>query len=381
MNGWRDLLANDAPASSIGINLAGAPGDYTMPRKSNPTLPRTSLKLGFIALTDAAPIIVAHEQGIFARHDLNIQLRRELGWATVKDKIAFGELDAAHAISSLLVSARLGLGAAPARCLTACILSTGGNAITLSRRLREAGVQDATSLYDEILRTRHERQVVLGVAAAHSTHYFHLCDWLRSGGINPRRDVRIVVVPPAQVFRNLSAGTIDGYCVGEPWNTLAIQEKLGWCATTAVHLHPGHPEKVLMVSEAFAQQRHEEHLRLVAALLEACALCDEPTFRPELVKLLARREYLNLPRKILSAGLVGDFAWGDKDSLSTREFVRFSGDDVNTPSLAQAKWLVEGFRANGFLQGHEWSSPQYEREIFRPDIFAQAVRRHVPASA
>ncbi len=352
-----------------------------MPRKSNPPLPRNPLKLGFIALTDAAPIIVAHEQGLFSRHDLNVQLRRELGWATVRDKIAFGELDAAHAISSLLISARLGLGAAPARCLTACILNTGGNAITLSRRLRDAGVHDAASLYDEIVRTRHERQVVLGVAAAHSTHYFHLCDWLKSGGINPRRDVRIVVVPPAQVFRNLSAGTIDGYCVGEPWNTLAIQEKLGWCATTAAHLHPGHPEKVLMVSESFAQQRHEEHLRLVAALLEACALCDDSDFRPELAKLLARREYLNLSRKTISAGLVGNFAFGERDSLPANEFVRFHGEKVNPPSLTQAKWLVQGFRINGFLQGHNWLSPQYEREIFRPDIYAQAVRRHASTRA
>jgi len=351
-----------------------------MPRTARTSLPSSPLKLGFIALTDAAPIIVAHEQGIFSRHQLNVQLRRELGWATVRDKIAFGELDAAHAISSLLISTRLGLGATPARCLTACVLSTGGNAITLSKRLRDAGVQDATSLGDEILRTRHERQIVFGVAAAHSTHYLHLCDWLRSGGVNPRRDVRIVVVPPAQVFRNLSAGNIDGYCVGEPWNTLAIQEKIGWCAATAASLHPGHPEKVLMVSEVFAQQRHEEHLRLVAALLEACAWCDDPTCRPELVKLLSRREYLNLPRKTIAAGLVRNFAYGAHQSQPPAEFVRFHGTDVNTPSLAQAEWLVEGFRTNGFLQGHEWASPQFEREIFRPDIYAQAVRRHAAAS-
>ncbi|GAB5562348.1 MAG: CmpA/NrtA family ABC transporter substrate-binding protein [Synoicihabitans sp.] len=337
--------------------------------------------MGFIALSDAAPIIVAHEQGIFRRLGLNVSLQRELGWATVRDKIAFGELDAAQAISSLLISCRLGLDTAPAKCLTACVLSTGGNAITLSRRLRDNGVKDASSLHDEIMRTRHDRQLVFGVAAAHSTHYLHLCDWLASGGINPRRDVRIVVVPPAQVFRNLSAGTIDGYCVGEPWNSLAIQEKLGWCVKTAAELHPGHPEKVLMVSSAFAQQRHEEHILLIIGLLEACELCDEPAFRPELVKLLTRREYLSQSRKTIAAGLVGPFKHGNAEASDASLFIRFFGEDLNPPSLAKAQWLVNGFRTHGLLQGHPWSSPQFEREIFRPDIYAQAIARSAAPSS
>lgn len=176
---------------------------------------------------------MAHEFGIFKKHGLNVRLRRELGWATIRDKIAFGELDAAHAVSSLLISTRLGLGSAPAECLTACVLSTGGNAVTLSSRLWDRGVHDAASLRDEIIKTRHDRQLVFGVAGIYSTHFLHLCAWLQDAGINPRRDVRIVAVPPPQVFRNLTAGTIDGYCVGEPWNSLAVQNKTGWCACTS----------------------------------------------------------------------------------------------------------------------------------------------------
>src|SRR5690606_30507522 len=163
----------------------------------------------------------------------------------------------------------------PAECLTACVLSTGGNAITLSNRLWERGVRDAATLGREIVATRHDRQLVFGVAAAHATHFLHLSEWLRSGNIHPRRDVRIVVVPPPQVFRNLSAGTIDGYCVGEPWNSLAVQHGIGWCAATSTDIHPNHPEKVLMVRTDFARARHEEHLSLVAALVESCRQCDD----------------------------------------------------------------------------------------------------------
>lgn len=349
-----------------------------MPAKSiaQTTPPRSLLRLGFIALSDAAPIIVAHEQGIFARHGLQVQLQRQLGWATVRDKIAFGELDATQAISSVLLSTRLGLDSTPTACLTACVLSTGGNAITLSHRLHEAGVHDAASLRDEIIRTRHDRQLIFGIAAAHSTHLLHLSAWLRSGGINPRRDVRIVVVPPAQVFRNLSAGTIDGYCVGEPWNSLAIEKKRGWCVATSHELHPNHPEKVLMVREDFAQNRHDEHLLLITALVEACQLCDTPDFRPELVKLLARREYLNQPRRVIAAGLVGPFKRGFDRFDDTADFISFSRGDLNKPTLERARWLIEGFRDNALFPPEVGSTTQLVREIFRPDLFSQAMRRH-----
>lgn len=350
-----------------------------MPRSSHPSPSRSvsvarPLRLGFIALTDAAPLVVAHELGIFKQHGLNVTLQRELGWATIRDKIAFGELDAAHAISSLLISTRLGLDSPPVEVLTACVLSSGGNAITLSQRLGERGVRDAASLRDEITATRHERLLVLGVAAAHSTHYLHLSTWLRSADINPRRDVRIVVVPPAQVFRNLEAGTIDGYCVGDPWNSLAVQKKIGWCPVIGDELHPGLPEKVLMVKSDFARERHEEHLQLVAALVAAGRQCDNPSFHPALAKLLARREYLNLPSRVIAAGLGTAFDPGQGNSPPSAPFVRFSGE-TNVPSQANADRLVSAFVQHERLPPARRIPAQLSREIFRTDLFTQAQRR------
>ncbi|MCF3649506.1 CmpA/NrtA family ABC transporter substrate-binding protein [Synoicihabitans lomoniglobus] len=336
----------------------------------------TTLRLGFIALNDVAPLAVAQELGFFKKYGLRVELRRELGWATIRDKIAFGEIEAAHAISSLLISSRLGLDTAPADFLTACVLSTGGNAITLSERLWTAGVRDATTLAQEIINTRHDHQLVLGVAAAHSNHYLHLCEWLKTGGINPHRDVRIVVVPPPQVYRNLNAGTIDGYCVGEPWNSLAIQNDIGWCVATSDQLQPDHAEKVLMVRTEFARTRHEEHMLLVAALVEASRKCDEPDFRSDMVKLLTRREYLNQPAKIVGAGLKGPFKLGHGRTVDATDFVRFGRDDLNNPKVERADWLVEGFRSNRLLPASSPQTRNLAREVFRPDIFAQALSRH-----
>jgi ABC-type nitrate/sulfonate/bicarbonate transport system substrate-binding protein len=341
----------------------------------SPVPPR--LRLGWVALNDAAPLIVARELGHFHRQGVAVELSREIGWASVRDKIAYGELQAAHAPAGLLVSTRLGLGCPPVDCLTACVLNVHGNAITLSERLWQSGVRDAITLRDHLVARRHERALVFGTVFTHSGHYLHLVEWLRQGGINPARDVRLVVVPPAQVFRNLVAGTIDGYCVGEPWNSLAVAEGAGWCPVLSRDLHPEHPEKVLLVRSDFARHHHDKHLAVIAALLEAATLCDDPAFRPELVRLLARREYLNLAPEVVQAGLLGPFHLGHGAQTDVAGVVRFSGPGVNDPRPERVEWFLEGFRQGGLLPPTTFIPPGFARELFRTDLFHQACQRHL----
>lgn len=335
------------------------------------------LRLGFIPLTDASPLIVAHTQGLFARRGLEVRLSREVGWATVRDKIIYRELDAAHAVAPMVMAASLGLGCLPTPCLTAYALNAHGNAITLSTALWKRGVRDLSTLRDEVVRTRHERPLVLGVVFTCSAQNILLRDWLRSGRIDPDKEVRIVVVPPAQLHRNLAAGTLDGYCVGEPWNSLAVREKTGWIAATSAQLSPGHPEKVLMVREDFAVTRAEEHLLLVAALAEAAVLCDDPAFRPELVKLLARPEYLNLPPRILGPALVGPLALGaELGTIEANDYIRFHALEANVPSQARAQWILDGLLRHGLIPKGQNTPADLVRRVFRPDIFAQACARY-----
>jgi ABC-type nitrate/sulfonate/bicarbonate transport system substrate-binding protein len=331
------------------------------------------LRLGFIALNDAAPLIVAQELGHFRRHGLNVELSREVGWATIRDKVVYRELDAAHALGGMIPSTTLGLGCPATPCLTAFVFNTNGNALTLSTELWERGVRDAGTMREEIRRSRRDRTYVFGVVFAHSSHHLHVCDWLASGGIDPARDVRIVVVPPPQLFRNLLAGTIDAYCVGDPWNSLAVREGAGWCPATSLDLAPGHPEKVLMVRSDFAAQRAEEHLALVAALAEAAVLCDDPAFRPELVRLLALPQYLNVPERVVGAGLVGTFSDGRGRTIENRDFIHFHREEANDPSAAKANWLIEGFRRHGLLPGGLVLPPDFAARIFRSDIYQQAL--------
>jgi ABC-type nitrate/sulfonate/bicarbonate transport system substrate-binding protein len=353
--------------------------------KNRPTKPIASsraLRLGFIALNDAAPLIVAQEMGFFQRHGLRTTLCREVGWATIRDKIIYHELDGVHALGAMVLSTTLGLNCPATPCVTAFVMNTNGNALTLSTELWDLGVRDAATMRDEIVRSRRERDYVFGVVFAHSSHHIHLCDWLSRAGVNPQKDVRIVVVPPPQLFRNLVAHTIDGYCVGDPWNSLAVREQMGWCPATSLDLDPGHPEKVFMVRADFAERHPGEHLALVAALAEAAALCDDPAYRSELAHLLSRPEYLNVPERVIASSLAGPFEDGRGRTIEGADFIQFHRDGANDPTPAKAAWLIAGLNRHQLIPAGVTIPADLAVQTFRTDLHQLACQRaHLPAAA
>ena len=332
-----------------------------------------SLRLGFVPLADCAPLIVAREIGIFAKYNLRVTLHRELGWATIRDKIIHGELDAAHALAAMPVAATLGLGSIQSNCLTALVLNLNGNAITLANPLWKKGICNALALRDEIIRVRRHKTFTFGIVSAVSSHSYLLRTWLTSAGINPDRDVRIVVVPPPQMVANLKAGHLDGFCVGEPWNSVAVQAKAGWCAATSAELQPGHPEKVLMVRRAFAESRAEEHLALVAALLEACEFCEAPENRDELIALLARPEYVAAPVEALRHGFDGSFDFGNGNVRTVRGFSVFRQPHANEPSMEKVAWVFRVIRASGVCPNPALLNATLGQAVFRADLHEQAA--------
>lgn len=339
---------------------------------------RRALRLGFPSLTHAAPFIVAQELGLFAEHGLQVELSREIGWATIREKIVYGELDAAQAPAPMLWSAQLGLGCAATDVLTALVLNLNGNAITLSIALREAGVRDALTLRDHVKTRRTRQPLTFGVVFPFSSHQLMLTDWLRGAGLEPDRDVRIVVVPPAQMFRNLSAGTIDGFCAGEPWNSVAVRERVGWCPTWSAEFRPGHVEKVLMVTRRFAETRAAEHAALVRALSVAAAWCDEPQNRERVAELLSAPQYLNLPAKVIAPTLLGRFDCGDGRVEDVPDFHLFHRGDAGVPTLARAEAIQHDLGAAGLLSAPAAKDADLPRRLFREDLYREALRHATP---
>ncbi len=332
------------------------------------------LRLGFVPLTDCAPLVMAQELGLFRKFGLQVRLERELGWATVRDKMIYGELDAAHAPAAMPVAATLGLGSIPCACLTGLVLNLNGNAITLSNALWNRGVRDGNTLREEIKRLRPKTTLTFGVVFPFSSHRHLLRKWLSAHGIDAERDVRIVVVPPPQMAANLKAGNLDGFCAGEPWNSVAVQSRAGWCVATSAQLDPGHPEKVLMVRQEFAEQRPGEHRALIAALLEACEFCAAPDNRERMALTLARPQFVGVPAEILRRGLDGRMNFGHADIHAVPDFCTFHGDGANEPGGDKAAWALGLVHASGLCVRPRELNFDLGRQIFRPDIFESALR-------
>jgi ABC-type nitrate/sulfonate/bicarbonate transport system substrate-binding protein len=339
-------------------------------RKKHPSRHRP-LRLGFVALCDCAPVVMAEELGLFARHGIEVELHREVGWATIRDKIIYGELDAAHAPAGLVVAASCGLGSIQSECLTGLVISLNGNAITLSEDLWKLGVRDGKSLRREI--AEGQRQRIFGIVHSYSSHSFLLRNWLRSHGISPERDVRLVVVPPAQVHPNLKAGHLDGYCVGEPWNSAAVLSGAGWCVATSDEIAPGHPEKVLMVRRDFAERSEREHLSLIAALIEACRFCARPENRERVIEVIAQSQFIGAPIEALRMCMSGTFDYGHGRVEKHSSFHIFSGDGVNEPSSDKADWVIGNLLKSGLVADSTLVPIEKTSDWFRADIFQKAL--------
>jgi len=332
---------------------------------------RRPLQIGFLPENDCAPLVLAQEFGLFRRYGLAVELRCEPSWKQLHDKIINRQLDAVGAPAALPFLINLGLTPENVRCTTGLILSLDGNAITLSRRLWSRGVRDAAGLREEIRRRGRSGTYTFGVACVFSAQYFLLCQWLRSAGVIPHVEVRIEAVPPAQMFPLLKLGYLDGYCAGEPWTSVAVHAGVGVCLSTSRLLSPAHPEKVLMVREDFAQERAEEHETLLAALLAAARLCDQPGLRAELCERLAQPQWVNAPVDCLKPGLVGPFSHPQNPCFAAEGLNAFHRDRANEPTQARAEWVVS--RLYSFLR---WRvRPKGLKQVFRPDIFRRAKQR------
>ncbi len=335
---------------------------------------REPLRIGFLPFSDCAPLVYAHETGLFRKYDVEVELQRQTSWADIRDKVVYGELDAAQAPATLPFLASLGVESDLCACVSGMVLSLQGNAITISRKLWNEGVRDAAALKERIHSRWGKRTYTFGVIFQFSSQEILLRRWLDSAGISPDAGVRIVSVPPSQMFPTLKLGYIDGYCAGEPWTSLALQAGVGMCLATSAQLARLHPEKVLTVRQSFALGRPEQHERLLAALLEACAFCDQPENWPFLAELLSRPEYVNAPADCIQ-GTPGILALGDDSAKNATVFTR---QKANDPSDEKARWLMAGLYEllgnNPFVPRRPDRSPVL-KNIFRRDLYHRACAR------
>ena len=326
----------------------------------------THLRLGYVPMLDAAPLIVAEELGYFRDRGLSVELIREPGWATIREKIFHGELHAAQAPASMVLELSEGLSGIKTPCLTAFVTAHHGNAISLSQRLWDQGVRDGGSLAEHIKAHPNETFRFAGVLRFSSQHYL-MRHWLLSHGIKIEKNVEMVIVPPPLVHESMKSGYLDGYCVAEPWSSLGISKGTDWCVELSSNFAPGHIEKVFLLTEKFHQKDAELHYQLIHALKEAAEFCDLKDNRHEVCNILSKTDYLDVSPEILANALVGPFHLGHGRHEPADDVILFHQDNLNRPTLEKSRWLVEQMSLHRLIDTP--LDTQDLRRCFREDIY------------
>ena len=334
---------------------------------------QTRVRVGFIPLTDCAPLAIAAAKGFDQKYGITLVASKEASWAAVRDKLVAGELDAAHILYGLLYGLELGIASKPQAMANLMTLNRNGQAITLSSELQEKGVTDLGGLKRLI-----DRSAPGSYTFAHTfptgTHAMWLYYWLASAGIDPFNDVRTVVVPPPQMVMNMRIGNMVGFCVGEPWNARAINDRIGFTAATTQDIWPDHPEKVLGCRNDWVEKNPNAARALVSAVLDAARWIDaSDDNRRETARVLAKRAYLNTKEQYLTGRMLGEYDNGAGRRWQDRHGMQFFRDgEVNYPWLSDGIWFLTQFRRWGLMK----QDPDYQaiaQRINRTDIYQQAA--------
>lgn len=338
---------------------------------------------GFVPLVDCAVLVAAREQGFAATEGIELELVREPSWASLRDHLNLGYVDCAHALAPLPVASTLGVGHVQVDCIAPFVLGRGGNAVTVSLKLFDemqaaagadglSGPAAAGRALAAAVRQR-ETPPTLGMVFPFSSHNFDLRYWLAASGVHPDRDVRLVAIPPPLMVESLRAGLVDAFCVGEPWNSLAVADDIGRIVVTKAELVPHGVEKVLALRTAFEGET-ERLGALLRALSAAAEWADDPANRTALAAALARPEYVGAPPELIERALQGHLALGGGRFADIPDFMFFHRHAANVPRPDEALWI--------YAQMVRWGqvSPQSELEhraarVFRDDLY----RAHLDA--
>jgi len=360
---------------------------------------KKDIKIGFIALTDCAPIVIAKEKGFFAKHGLNVDVVKEGGgWAGIQQKVISGEYDYSHALAGMPLAASIGInGNTPMYALLS--LDYNGNAITFSNRvideMEKYGLDPvkrpvSSASLKKLIDAKHKAEgskykpLEFGMVFPVSTHNYEIRYWMAANGINPDKDTTLKVVPPPQMVANLQAGNIEGYCVGEPWNERAVMSGLGSSLVTNYDIWNNNPEKVLMSTKSFADKNPETTQAVLESIIEAQKWLDASwNNRKEASEILSRKQYVNAPKDVIDNSMTGTFQYlKGKPTEANPMFNVFANYYAAYPFYSHGMWFLTQMVRWGQIEKPIDMKKTVEA-VYRPDLFAKAAKNvgySIPAS-
>jgi len=365
---------------------------------------KDELKFGFIKLTDMAPLAIAYEKGYFEEEGLFVTLEPQANWKVLLDRTITGELDGAHMLAGQPLAATIGFGT-KAHIVTPFSMDLNGNGITVSNEIWEAMKPNipvdaegkpihpikADALKPVVDKMRAEgKPFKMGMVFPVSTHNYELRYWLASGGIHPgfysksdtsgqlKADALLSVTPPPQMPATLEAGTIHGYCVGEPWNQAAVFKGIGVPVITDYEIWKNNPEKVFGLTKEFTEKNPNTTLALTKALIRAAKWLDENenANRMEAVEILARPEYVGADAEVIANSMTGTFEYEKGDKRPVPDFNVFYRYYATYPFYSDAIWYLTQMRRWGQItepKSDEWFH-ETAKSVYLPDIYMKAAQ-------
>ena len=342
----------------------------------------TPIAIAFLPLTDCAVLVAAKTQGFAEAEGLDLTLVRDVSWATIRDRLVYGQVQAAHLLAPLAVAVTLGLSQHPAALVAPFKLGLNGNALTLSPGLARAVHADP------VLRVADPGAAARGFAAAiagratppvlgtvhrFSSHALMLRYWLAYGGLDPDRDVTLRVLPPPLMSGALASGEIDGFIVGEPWSSVAVERGIGEIAATGAHIWQRGVEKVLGLRQDWAEAHPDVVDRLLRALDRAAAWCDQPGNRETLSRVLSLPDYLGMPAALIERALSGRMVLAQGMApVESPDFLMFHREAANFPWRSQGAWIYAQMVRWAYLEPSPAAEAQ-AAQVFRSDLYRRAL--------
>jgi nitrate/nitrite transport system substrate-binding protein len=335
------------------------------------------VKLGFIPLTDCAPLVIAKEMGFFAKYGVNVQLSKEASWAVIRDKVLNGELDAAHCLFSMPFSVYTGIGGkAGSEMKIAMVLNNNGQAITLSKEFCGlVGFRDMKRVAAAIKAPKARKEVTFAMTFPGGTHDIWLRNWLAAAGVNSR-SVGIITIPPPQMVANMKVDNMEGFSVGEPWNGVAASQGIGFTQISSQDIWKNHPEKALVANKVFAETDKEDLKNVMKAIIEACKWLDAMGNRKKAAVILSKPAYVNAPVQVIEARLLGSTDIGC--DLGVQKYkddymLFYNKGIVSTPKLAYGVWFLAQYMRFGMIG----VAPDYQKvakKLIMTDLFNEVAK-------
>ena len=347
---------------------------------------RHQITAGFMPLFDSAVLVAASELGFAAREGIDLTLHRETSWANIRDRIAIGHFDLAHMLGPMPLACNLGLTPLASETIVPFSLGLGGNCVTISNAVwagmaahgaeadldpARAGV--ALGAFIRERATAGREPLRFAVVHPHSGHNYELRYWLAACGIDPDRAIEIVIVPPPFMADALAAGRIDGYCVGEPWNSAAVAAGTGHIVTVKALLWKNSPEKVIGVRKTWADENPEALAALLRALHHSARWCQDPVNHAELAAVMAQPGFLGLPPAVQMPILTGHLQLGGGAERDIDDFFLPFDKAANFPWKSHALW----FYTQMVRWGHVAHTPEnlaIVRDCYWPDLYRAALK-------